>query len=211
MLKIQSYALPPVQTNAYLITDEVSRKAILVDAPMGVWNAIEPELRQSKLTLEACLLTHAHFDHVLGASELNKIGIPLYLHEDDREMLANLSAQLQLFGLPGDAADIQIDHWLKAPSTLELIGHKWELRHVPGHCPGNIAIYLSTESQCFVGDAIFAGSVGRTDLPGGDADLLAKSIREQIYSLPDATRLYPGHGPSTTVGREKVSNPFVRV
>lgn len=209
MLKIQSFALPPVQTNAFLVVDTETRKALLIDAPQGVWDKVGPIVEREGLTLEACVLTHAHFDHVLGANTLNAEVIPLYLHEADREMLEKLPAQLQLFGIPTEAADITIDHWLSAPMKVTLIGREWEVRHVPGHCPGNIALYCEAEELCFVGDAIFAGSIGRTDLPGGSFEVLAKSIREQLYTMPESTTLYPGHGPTTTVAREMKGNPYV--
>lgn len=210
MLKIQTFPLPPLETNAYLVTDTESSKAILVDAPQGAWSKVGPALERHGSTLEACVLTHAHFDHVLGAHELNRQGVPLYLHEDDRGMLEGLPGQLKYFGMPGEAADITIDHWLTIPASLHLLDRDLEIRHVPGHCPGSVLIYSAGDQFAFVGDAIFAGGVGRTDFPGCSFEQLENSIREQIYTLPDNTTLYPGHGPATTVGREKKSNPYVR-
>jgi glyoxylase-like metal-dependent hydrolase (beta-lactamase superfamily II) len=105
---------------------------------------------------------------------------------------------------------IRVDHWLTPGECWEALGAPVECRHVPGHCPGNVLFYFSSLGAAFVGDALFAGSVGRTDLPGGSAATLAESIRSQIYTLPDATVVYPGHGPSTRVADEKATNPFVR-
>jgi glyoxylase-like metal-dependent hydrolase (beta-lactamase superfamily II) len=105
---------------------------------------------------------------------------------------------------------VKLQHEAVQGVSLELLGTTWEVRHVPGHCPGNVLFHVPSERVAFVGDAIFAGSVGRTDLPGGSADVLAKSIRTQIYTLPPETVLFPGHGPETTVDDERFSNPFVR-
>lgn len=104
---------------------------------------------------------------------------------------------------------IKVDRWVRQGERFEALGTTVEVRHVPGHCPGNVLFYFPALQAAFVGDALFAGSIGRTDLPGGDFDTLAQSIREQIYTLPDDTVVYPGHGPDTTVGAEKETNPYV--
>ncbi|WOO42067.1 MBL fold metallo-hydrolase [Rubellicoccus peritrichatus] len=210
MLQIRSFPLPPVQTNAFLLSDASSGKAVLIDAPQGVWETISPILQEESLILEACVLTHAHFDHVLGASTLNDNMIPLSLHQADKLMFDALSQQMTFFGMDSPFVQPTIDTWLEDGSSLELLGRPAEIRRVPGHAEGNIVIYLPDEQCAFVGDAIFAGSVGRTDLPGGSFEVLEKSIKEQIYTLPDETTLYPGHGPETTVAREKASNPYVQ-
>lgn len=209
MFKILTFPLPPVQTNAYLLVDTETRHAYLIDAPEGVWAKVMPLLARDGLNLDGCLLTHAHFDHILGAPDLQKASISLSLHEDERQMLARLADQLRLFGIPTTASEVTIDHWLATPCTQHILGRAVEIRQVPGHSPGNLCVYFPGESLAFVGDAIFAGSVGRTDLPGGDFNTLAAAIRAEIYTLPDATTLYPGHGPTTTVAREKRGNPYV--
>lgn len=206
---IQTIPLPPVQTNAYLVSDPDTRQALLVDAPEGVWAAIAPILEAGDLQLEGCLLTHAHFDHVLGAAELNTRGVPLFLHQEDRSLLEHLSEQMRFFGLPGQPQAVTIDRWLEDGECLTLLGAEVELRRVPGHAPGNIVAYFAEAGIAFTGDALFAGGVGRTDLPGGSFAVLEEAIRRQIYTLPPATRLYPGHGPATSVEAEMRSNPFV--
>jgi len=105
---------------------------------------------------------------------------------------------------------VKVDFWMKQGDRFEALGTTVEVRHVPGHCPGNILFYLAAAGAAFVGDALFNGSIGRTDLPGGSFETLAKSIREQIYTLPDATTVYPGHGETTSVGDEKSGNPYVK-
>ena len=115
------------------------------------------------------------------------------------------------YSIPGlDLLPVAVSSWIKGRDTLDLLGNQLEVRHVPGHCPCNILIYLASENAAFVGDAIFAGSIGRYDLPGGSFEVLEQSIKSQIYTLPDETTLYPGHGVSTTVAQEKRVNPYVR-
>lgn len=210
MYRIHTFSLPPVQTNAYLVIDPSTNEAVLIDAPQAVWQAIEPILKSEALSLKACVLTHAHFDHVLGAQEIHQQHIPLYLHSEDKPLLERLPQQMQFFGLPGESAVPQIDHWIEDGDPLTLLGGGVDVRRVPGHAPGNIVLYFKQEGIAFTGDAIFKGSVGRTDLPGGSFEVLEKGIREQIYTLPGETTLYPGHGPETSVQDEKANNPFVR-
>jgi len=210
-MEIDVFELPPVATNAYLLSDPERGEAVLIDAPYGAWEAVEPILKERGLTLKSVLLTHAHFDHILGAAAFNEQGVPLYLHADDREMLGRLGEQMRWFGLPSDPEPPRIDGWIDSSQPMELLGRSVEVRHTPGHCPGNVTFYFADEGAAFVGDVIFAGGFGRTDLPGGDSELLKRTFIEQIYTLPDATTLYPGHGPRTAVGQEKGSNPLVRV
>ena len=120
-------------------------------------------------------------------------------------------SKMASYALPGlELNPVHILHWIKGGDTLKLLGTTMEIRHVPGHCPGNVLIYLKKEASAIVGDVIFAGSVGRYDLPGGDFSVLQKSIRTQVYSLPEDTTIYPGHGPTPTDAQEKVHNPIVK-
>lgn len=210
-MQIDVFELPPVATNAYLLRDNERGEAVLIDAPYGAWDAISPMLEADGIELKALLLTHAHFDHILGASVFNERGVPVYLHPDDREMLGRLGEQMKWFGLPSDLPSPQIDHWIDPAKPLELLGRRIEVRHTPGHCPGNVTFYFPEEGSAFVGDVIFAGGFGRTDLPGGSEEVLKQTFLQQIYTLPDGTTLLPGHGPTTSVAKEKSSNPLVRV
>lgn len=206
-MQIDVHTLPPAATNAYLLRDNARGEAVLIDAPYGAAEAVMPALDADGVALVAVLLTHAHFDHVLGASAFNHLGVPLYLHPDDREMLKRLPEQMRWFGLPGEVAVPVIDHWLGS-EPLTLLGRQIEVRHTPGHCPGNVTFCLADERAAFVGDVVFAGSYGRTDLPGGDLNVLRRSFREQICTLPGETTIYAGHGPTTTVAIEQQSNPL---
>jgi glyoxylase-like metal-dependent hydrolase (beta-lactamase superfamily II) len=137
------------------------------------------------------------------------MGVPLYVHEADR-LLIETPEVMHFFSLPGlPMPAARIDHVVAQDTVLDLAGQRIEVRHVPGHCPGNVLFYIPALGAAFVGDALFAGGIGRYDLPGGDFAQLERSIRTQIYSLPAHTAVYPGHGPATTVGEEMTGNPYV--
>jgi hydroxyacylglutathione hydrolase len=210
MLEIETFELPPIGTNAYLVRHPESGEALVVDAPLHAWSTVEARLRATGSRLVAVLMTHGHWDHMLDGAAFNEADVPTYGHEDDARFFAD-PASMSLFLPPGlPIRPMKIDHWVSAGETLELLGTRFEARHVPGHCPGSLLFWCEAEGVAFVGDAIFAGSIGRTDLPLGSFSTLERSIRKQIYTLPAATVLYPGHGPRTTVEREAATNPFVR-
>lgn len=200
-----------IQTNAYLLTASERGEAVLIDAPGEVWGEVADILSAEKCALKQLWLTHGHFDHIQGVSEVVKhSGAKVYAHEADRYLMANPELVLARLGLPIELLPVTADIWLTPGEKLAVLGTEAEVRHVPGHCPGNVLFYFAKEAVAFVGDAIFARGIGRTDLPGGSMAELERAIRTQIYSLPDNTALYPGHGPATTVGEEKRSNPYVR-
>ena len=208
-MEIKKFILGPIETNAYLLW--AGTEAVLVDAPHGAWEAVAPVLEEKGLNLKALLLTHGHWDHIADAKKFQDAGARVYAHADDLGWIKDpslmnsltLTEDLWFEGVP-------VDEGIKEGQVLEFFGEKLEVRHVPGHSPGNVLFYNAAHSAAFVGDVIFAGSIGRHDLPGGDFKTLERSIKEQVYTLPDETVLYTGHGPETMVGREKVSNPFVQ-
>lgn len=209
---MEIHALPagPIETNAYLLTDAARREAVLVDAPHDVLPEVQALLAKTGCKLVALLVTHGHWDHIGDAARVQQTGVPLFAHEKDR-MFIETPEVMELFVMPGlrlEAA--KIDRVVAQGDTFELLGETVEVRHVPGHCPGNVLFFFRRSGAAFVGDAIFAGGVGRTDFPGGGFEMLANSIRTQIYTLPEATTLYPGHGPETDVATEKATNPYVR-
>ena len=210
---MQLHILPagPIETNAYLLTSSRSGDAILIDAPDGIWDQVQPILSGQNLALRELWLTHGHWDHTQGGAEVvRESGARVRAHPDDRELIENPEVMRRFMGQSLRIEPIRVDDWLKHGETIQALGVTAEVRHVPGHCPGNVLFYFADFKSAFVGDALFAGSVGRTDLPGGSSTVLRNSIRTQIYTLPDDTQVHPGHGPTTTVGEEKVSNPFVR-
>ena len=211
-MKIHVLPAGPLQTNAYLLTAAERGEAVLVDAPAGVWADVAKVLKEEKCSLRALWLTHGHFDHIQGVDEVVRgAGVKVYGHEADRVMMATPALVEARLGFSvGPLLPVHPDVWWKPPERVAVLGGEAEVRYVPGHCPGSVLFYFAHESVVFVGDAIFAGSIGRTDFEGGSFEMLERSVREQVYTLPDETIVYPGHGPATTVGKEKRSNPYIR-
>jgi glyoxylase-like metal-dependent hydrolase (beta-lactamase superfamily II) len=207
---IESQELPPIGTNAIALIEPSRKECVIIDAPQEAFAWATEIAQQHDCKIVALILTHGHWDHILDGYQFVAAGIPTYGHIDDTGMFAT-PAKMASYAIPGlEMLPVPIDHWIKAGDLLDLLGDQLEIRHVPGHCPGNILVYLASEQAAIVGDVIFAGSVGRYDFPGGDFSVLEESIKTQIYTLPDATTIYPGHGQTTSVGQEKRSNPFVR-
>ena len=213
LFKMNIHILPagPIQTNAYLLTAPETGEAVLIDAPDDVWPEVRDILQEEKCRLTELWLTHGHWDHTQGAAEVVRAtGAKVRAHPADRELIETPEV-MRAFTDPRIRLEpVKVDHWLTAGERLCALGAPVEVRSVPGHCPGNVLFYFANAGAAFVGDALFSGSVGRSDLPGGDPAVLARSIREQIYTLPGPTVVYPGHGPETTVEAEKAENPFVR-
>jgi glyoxylase-like metal-dependent hydrolase (beta-lactamase superfamily II) len=208
-LEIVSFTLGPVRTNSYLIADSITRDAAVID-PAWDGKFILAEAQRRGWRIAHLWYTHAHFDHIGGAGAiadgLNPLPI-VALHPADHDLWKAGGGGAK-FGFkidPGPEPTIDFTHG----QILHLGNNLIEVRCTPGHTPGHVVLYCATQGICFCGDLIFAGSVGRTDLPGGSWEALVESIQAQIYSLPDATRLLSGHGSETTVGKEKLSNPFV--
>lgn len=210
---MQLHVLPsgPIETNGYLLTSPQRGEAVLIDAPGDILDLIQPILAREKCQLVELWLTHGHWDHIQDAAKVVRAtGCKTRGHAADRHfydtpqiMSAFLSSRIVL-------EPIAIDYWCEQGDHFSALGLDVEVRHVPGHCPGNVLFYLAAAKLALVGDAIFSGSVGRTDLPGGSLEVLTQSIRTQIYTLPEDTTLYPGHGGETLVARERKHNPYVR-
>lgn len=209
-MKLHVLPAGPIQTNAYLLTAPERGEAILIDAPGGVWADVGTLLEKHRCRLLELWLTHGHWDHTQGAAEVvRQSGAKVRAHAEDRPLIETPEVMERFMGEQLNLEPVHVDGWVKQGDRLEALGRTAEVRHVPGHCPGNVLFYFAAAGAAFVGDALFSGSIGRTDLPGGDFGVLEKSIREQIYTLPDATLVFPGHGPKTTVGHEKTTNPYV--
>ncbi len=194
------------QENCYLLADPDARAAVLID-PGEEADLFLHRVGTERLTLQAIWLTHAHLDHILGVKAVvEQTGVPVYLHAADRLLYDGVAQQGAWLGVRAEqppAPDREIAHG----DTLTVGSLDFEVRHVPGHSPGSVAII--GHGVAFVGDAVFAGSVGRVDLPGGDGAALLASIQEQLLPLADETVVYSGHGPETTIGVERRSNPFL--
>ena len=200
----------PLETNAYIFIDKTREEALLIDAPPGVFPMVQSVLKEHGCKLVALLLTHGHWDHIGDAKAIQDLGAEVYAHPGDRNWYEN--PMTMAVAMPQDLViePAKITHWLKGDETLNLLGTSVEVRPVPGHAPGNVLFYFPEHHCAFVGDAIFAGSIGRTDLPGGSFEELEASIKTQIYTLPEDVILLSGHGPETSVAQEKAYNPFVQ-
>ncbi|HTL69227.1 MAG TPA: MBL fold metallo-hydrolase [Lacunisphaera sp.] len=209
---MQIHDLPsgPIQTIGYLLTEARSGEAVLVDAPGGIADKIKPLLARERCTLRELWLTHGHWDHTQSAAQIKReFGVTVRAHQSDRELIETPEIMEGFMGQRLGLEGIAVDAWVEDGGRLPALGRMFEIRHVPGHCPGNVLFYSADDSVAFVGDALFRRGVGRWDLPGGDFATLARSIRTQIYTLPDRTIVCPGHGPRTTVGEEKTGNPYI--
>lgn len=194
--------------NSYLVTCDGEGTAVIID-PGAAAPAMLSAIRERELRVTAVLLTHSHLDHVEGvAAVLSEWDVPLHLHPLDRPLYDHVPEQARRFGVMLDAPPPP-DRELEHGQRLEVGDCEFQVRHAPGHAPGHVVFWEESRGVAFVGDVVFQGSIGRTDLPGGDFRQLMASIREQILTLPDETRLLAGHGPETTVGDERVGNPFL--
>ena len=215
-MTVRSFVVSPFAENTYVLSDGAD--AALVDPGTmtdAERQAVEAYIEGAGLTVRHLLLTHGHLDHVFGAAHFQRrYGATAahggwQLHAADDPVLAAASTVAAGYGVPMEPPP-PAAHALAHGDTVALGQTRLEVRHAPGHSPGSVVFYSAADGVVIGGDVLFAGSVGRTDLPGGDAETLLASIRRELYTLPDATTVYPGHGPATTVGEEKATNPFVR-
>ncbi|HIC90117.1 MAG TPA: MBL fold metallo-hydrolase [Anaerolineae bacterium] len=205
---VKTLVVGPLQTNCYVLGCERTKQGIVID-PGDDASKILEALEQHGLTLVQIVNTHAHFDHVLGVEELKlATTAPFFLHRLEEPVLDGMPAHVQTWLGFDPGPPPQPDGHLEHGDLVQFGQQQLEVRWTPGHSPGSITLVDHTGRRAFVGDTLFAGGIGRTDLPGGDFNQLLESIRRQIFTLPDDYEVMPGHGPTTTVGREKRTNPF---
>jgi glyoxylase-like metal-dependent hydrolase (beta-lactamase superfamily II) len=205
-VKISRVTVGPFEENCYLVADEVANRAVLID-PGDEANRIIRMVRESGATLEAIWLTHAHIDHIGAVAALKRVwDVPVYLHPADAGLFAAGSAQAAFYGLPFDQPDPP-DKSLTDVDHLRVGSLDFDVMHTPGHAPG--LVVFSGNGVLLAGDLLFAGSIGRTDLPLSNPADMESSLARVMRELPDATVVHPGHGPATTVGRERATNPFI--
>lgn len=208
MYKMECVTTGAIATNCYTIINEDTNEAILIDATGDV-DSLLRAVRKTDAKLVAILLTHAHFDHVDAVEEVRKVypDITVYIGEKDKPLLENTALNLSVpfMGVPASA---KADETVTDGQELELIGIKIKCLEVPGHTIGGICYYMPELSSVFDGDTLFHGSVGRSDFPTGDADALIQGIKEKLLTLPDETRVFPGHDSESTIGWEKKNNMF---
>ncbi len=209
---LDSASLWFAQTNAWVLGRDTGGPAVLIDTPPDLEGVVDL-LERNDLHLVASLVTHGHVDHVGAAGEVEqRTGALTFIHPDDDYLSLDPGNQVRaLFGMmaPGSYLPAINRRPLADGDILELAGLHLEVRHTPGHTPGHCCFYLPSENWLFSGDQLFAGSIGRTDLPGGSFPDLMRSMELRVLDLPDDTRVLPGHGPETTVGRERATNPFL--
>ena len=210
---VETRAIPPFEKNGYVVACETTREAVVIDPGDEVDMLLDVVGRQS-LDVQSILLTHAHVDHVTGVSRAKQVlQVPVYLHRDDQFLYDAAPQQAAYFGLHCDALPA-IDVYYDLSETLSFGEYEVAIHHTPGHCPGGVCLAIgrkgAKKDDLFVGDTLFAGSIGRTDLPGGDHPTLIRSITQVLFAFGDAARVYSGHGPQTTIGQERRTNPFLR-
>ena len=217
-MKIHVLPSGPIKTIGYLLTNASLGEAILIDAPGDILEKITPLLAQEGCRLNELWLTHGHWDHTQDSARLKReLAVLIRAHRADQALIETPELMEEFMGARLGLEPAKVDIFFTPGETLTAVGREFEVRHVPGHCAGNVLFYAASlneptglsASTAFVGDALFKAGVGRWDLPGGGFEVLAHSIRSQIYTLPDDTIVFPGHGPRTTVGEEKATNPYV--
>lgn len=213
-MNIKTFEFNPLGVNTYVLSDETKECVVIDPAP---FNSDEREqlvsyLTDNGFTIKHLINTHLHFDHIFGINMLSsKFGLHVECHPDDLFLLENIAGQMQAFGIPAADDDFkpEIGNYLKEGDVITFGNQSLKVLHTPGHSPGSVAFYHEGEGCVFGGDLLFYFGVGRTDLPGGSYDDLLNSIKNKIFTLPNRTVIYSGHGPATTIGFEKKNNPFV--
>ncbi len=200
----------PFQQNCTILFDEETKVGVVVD-PGGEVDRIRAAIEENGIAVEAIWLTHGHIDHAGGAMDLKEaLGVPLIgPHEDDRDLLSNLENQARMFGLDQSVRNVTPDRYLTEGETVSFGDHVFKVFHCPGHAPGHVVFFNRDARFAHVGDVLFNGSIGRTDLPGGDHDALIRSIKDKLLPLGDDIGFLCGHGPGGRFGEERRSNPFL--
>ena len=198
----------PLQCNCSIIGDESSREAMVID-PGDDIESVLARIRKHDLQVKQIVVTHAHIDHVGGAMKLRvATGAPILLNQNDYALLKMLDVQAAWIGMK-TPEKVEIDRSVTAGETVSAGSHRAEILHTPGHTEGSICLYFAPEKKLIAGDTLFAGSIGRTDLPGGSMQKIMRSLHNTVLALPDETVVVPGHGELTTIGEERESNPFL--
>lgn len=204
-LEIVSYNRGPLDNNVYVLLDSESKRGALID-PAPESRDVLADIRNHGWIIERILITHGHFDHVYESAHFaRELGAPLFIHEADAAMMAQLPATAARYGFEAEPPPTPASY-LRDGDDIDVAGHAVRVVHAPGHSPGSVCFVW--DGHAIVGDVLFRDGIGRTDLPGGSMPQLLASIRERLFTLPDETEVHPGHGRGTTIGREKLSNPF---
>ena len=198
----------PLQCNCSIVGDETSREAMVIDPGDDIADILAL-IRKHSLTVKQIVITHAHIDHVGGAMKLRQAtGAPILLNQNDYALLKMLDLQAEWIGMQAPGK-VDIDHSVGEQEKIQAGSLVANVMHTPGHTEGSICLYFPQQQMLIAGDTLFAGSIGRTDLPGGSFKKIVQSLHERILTLPDDTLVVPGHGESTTIGQERATNPFL--
>jgi len=212
MVKLEKFVFNPFQVNTYVLSDG-SGQGYIIDPACYDENEkkiLISYVKNNGLTIKAIINTHCHVDHILGVEYVREqLNTTFFCSEEEQFLIDNSVAQGEFFGLTVKRP-VKPDRYISEKSKLDINGKEIKIIHVPGHSPGSLCFFLEDEKKLFSGDALFSGSIGRTDLPGGNYQLLVNGIRDKLLSMQDDIEVFPGHGPSTSVGNEKLTNPFLQ-
>jgi hydroxyacylglutathione hydrolase len=198
----------PLQCNCSIIGDETTHEAMVIDPGDNIDDVLDL-IGKHHLRVSQIVITHAHIDHVGGAMKLRaSTGAPILLNQNDYALLKMLDVQAAWIGVPSPGK-VEIDRSIQTGDSVAAGSHTATILHTPGHTEGSVCLYFSAEKKLIAGDTLFAGSIGRTDLPGGSTQKIIESLHNTVLALPDETVVVPGHGPLTTIGEERRSNPFL--
>jgi hydroxyacylglutathione hydrolase len=214
VILVETQAVGPFFKNGFVVTCPRTREAVLID-PGDEVQSLLAYIERQQLSVRHILLTHAHIDHVTGvAAAKHALDVPIHLHQADLFLYDALPQQAAMFGLPVQGPPPPVDEFYTPGQIIAFGECTVRPLHTPGHCPGGVCLQVGSDGAAgddlFVGDTLFAGSIGRTDLPGGNHRTLIEAIRSVLFAFDDSAKVYPGHGPETTIGRERRTNPFLR-
>lgn len=213
-MKVYKFTFSLFGINTYVTVDEATRSCAIIDPGMineEERGAMLNFVAREKLTVTHVINTHMHIDHAISSEWCRReFNVPLLAHEGDFALGLDMKRQAQMFGIPVEVLEPRATRYLQEGDVIEIGEGRLEVLHVPGHSPGSVVLYDPAGGYIIAGDVLFEGSIGRTDLPGGNHRQLLSGIKEKLFALPDTTAVHPGHGPATTIGRERLSNPFLR-
>lgn len=213
-MKIVKFGFSLFGINTYIVYDETTRKCAIIDPGMietEEEEALERFVKRNNLTVTHIINTHLHVDHAIGDKfAADVFGAPILAHKDDEQLGSRMREQAAMFGIQEKIDNVSVSEYLYDGEKIKIGNGELEVLHVPGHSPGGVALYDRDGGYVIAGDSLFSGSIGRTDLPGGNYSQLIKAVKEKLLTLPGDTVVYPGHGPATTIAREAATNPFLR-